>query len=113
MTKRISLSGVMALALLAACSKPAPAPSLQDDAQASTPAVAPQPEPPRPSMGPADYPAKLIPLIDERPECQPFRTELDAAGKVQSDDPLPIDMNEVNKIVARAGEAGCTRKPQP
>jgi hypothetical protein len=32
---------------------------------------------------------------------------------LQSDDPLPIDMNEVNKIVARAGEAGCTRKPQP
>ena len=73
-------------------------------------AVAPQPDPPQPSMGPADYPAKLIPLIDERPECQPFRDELEAAGKVQSTDPLPIDMNEVNKIVARAGEAGCTRK---
>jgi len=62
-------------------------------------------------MGPADYPAKLIPLIDERPECQPFRDELEAAGKVESTDPLPIDMNEVNKIIGRASEAGCTRKP--
>jgi hypothetical protein len=112
MTKRISLLGVMALAMLAACSKPAPAPSAEDDAEEAAAALAPQPETPRPSMGPADYPAKLIPLIDERPECQPFRAELEAAGKVQSDDPLPIDMNEVNKIVARAGEAGCTRKPQ-
>jgi hypothetical protein len=111
MTKRISLLGVMALAMLAACSKPAPAPSADDDADEAAAAVAQQPEPPQPSMGPADYPAKLIPLIDERPECQPFRAELEAAGKVQSDDPLPIDMNAVNKIVARAGEAGCTRKP--
>ena len=111
MTKRIALAGVMALAMLAACSKPAPAPTAADDEEEDAAAVAPQPEPPKPSMGPADYPAKLLPLIDERPECQPFRDELEAAGKVESTDPLPIDMNEVNKIVARAGEAGCTRKP--
>jgi hypothetical protein len=110
MTKRIALAGVMALSMLAACSKPAPAPSVADDEEEAAAAVAPQPEPPKPSMGPADYPAKLIPLIDERPECQPFRDELEAAGKVQSTDPLPIDMNEVNKIVARAGEAGCVKK---
>lgn len=110
MTKRIALAGVMALAMLAACSKPAPAPTVADDEEEDAAAVAPQPEPPKPSMGPADYPAKLLPLIDERPECQPFRDELEAAGKVESTDPLPIDMNEVNKIVARAGEAGCVRK---
>mgnify|MGYP007023835568 CR=1 FL=1 len=112
MTKRLALAGVMALAVLAACSKPAPAPSVEDDEEEVAAAAAPQPEPPQPSMGPADYPAKLIPLIDERPECQPFRDELEAAGKVQSSDPLPIDMNEVNKIVARAGEAGCAKKSE-
>ena len=110
MTKRLALAGVMALAMLAGCSKPAPAPSVADDEEEVAAAVAPQPEPTKPSMGPADYPAKLMPLIDERPECQPFRDELEAAGKVQSTDPLPIDMNEVNKIVARAGEAGCVKK---
>ena len=112
MTKRLALAGVMALAVLAACSKPAPAPTVADDEEEDAAAVAPQPEPPKPSMGPADYPAKLLPLIDERPECQPFRDELGAAGKVQSSDPLPIDMNEVNKIVARAGEAGCVKKSE-
>jgi len=113
MTKRISLFGVLALAMLAACSKPAPAPAVapDDEENAATTAVVTEPDAPKPSMGPADYPAKLMPLIDERPECQPFRTELEEAGKVQTDDPLPIDMNEVNKIVARAAEAGCTSKP--
>jgi hypothetical protein len=104
------MAGVVALAMLAACSKPAPAPTVEDDEEAAVAAAAPPPEPPKPSMGPADYPAKLLPLIDERPECQPFRDELEAAGKVQSTDPLPIDMNEVNKIVARAGEAGCAKR---
>jgi hypothetical protein len=110
MTKRLALAGAVALAMLAACSKPAPAPAVEDDEETAPAAVAPQPESPKPSMGPADYPSKLLSLIDERPECQPFRDELETAGKVQSTDPLPIDMNEVNKIVARAGEAGCTRK---
>jgi hypothetical protein len=111
MTNRLALAGAVALAMLAACSKPAPAPSVEDDEEAAAAAAAPQPEPSKPSMGPADYPSKLISLIDERPECRPFRDELEAAGKVQSTDPLPIDMNEVNKIVGRASEAGCTRKP--
>lgn len=109
MNKTLPLAGVMALVVLAACSRQAPAPAADDEADASA-AVAPQPEPPRPSMGPADYPARLLPLVDERPECQPFRAELEEAGKVQSDDPLPVDMNQVNAIVARAHDAGCTRK---
>jgi len=109
MKKRYSLAGVMALAMLAACSKPAPAPTAADDDE-DIAATAPAPEPPKQSMGPADYPAKLMPLIDERSECQPFRAELEEAGKLQSDDPLPVDMNAVNAIVARAHEAGCTRK---
>jgi len=112
MTKRLAMAGAIAIALLTACSKPAPAPapSVEDDDEAAVAAVAPQPEPAKPSMGPADYPTKLLPLIDTSPQCQPFRTELEEAAKVQSTDPLPIDMNEVNKIVARAGEAGCVKK---
>ena len=101
----------MALATLAACSKPAPAPSVEDDEEEATAAVAPQPEATGPSMGPADYPAQLLPFIDTTPQCQPFRAQLEEAGKVQSDDPLPVDMNAVNAIVAKAAEAGCYRKP--
>ena len=113
MTKRLALAGAVALAMLAACSKPAPAPSVEDDDEEVAAAVAPQPEAPQPSMGPADYPAKLLPFIDTTPQCQPFRVQLEEAGKVQSNDPLPIDMNQVNAIVARAAEAGCYRKPAP
>ena len=111
MTKRLALAGAVALAMLAACSKPAPAPTVEDEEEAAAAAVAPQAEPPKPSMGPADYPSQLLPFIDTKPECQPFRTQLEEAGKVQSTDPLPVDMNEVNQIVAKAAEAGCYRKP--
>lgn len=112
MTKRLAMAGAVALAMLAACSKPAPAPTVEDDEEAAAAAVAPPPEPPKPSMGPADYPTQLLPLIDTSPACQPFRTELEEAAKVQSSDPLPVDMNKVNEIVARAHEAGCSRKEQ-
>jgi hypothetical protein len=108
MTNRIFLLGVMALAMLAGCSKPAPTPPVEEQTAASP--VPAEPQPPPPSMGPADYPAKLLPLIDDRPECQQFRVELEEAGKVQSDQPLPVDMNEVNKIVSKAFAAGCGRK---
>jgi PBP1b-binding outer membrane lipoprotein LpoB len=111
MTKRNSLAGVLALVMLAACSKPAPAPSVEDTNKDVAPAAAPQPETPQPSMGPADYPTKLLPMIDTSPQCQPFRAELEEAARVQSSDPLPVDMNKVNEIVARAHAAGCGRKP--
>jgi PBP1b-binding outer membrane lipoprotein LpoB len=111
MTKRPSVVGVLALVMLAACSKPAPAPSAEDQEKDVAAAVAPQPETPGPSMGPADYPTKLLPMIDTAPQCEPFRAELEEAARVQSSDPLPVDMNKVNEIVARAHAAGCGRKP--
>jgi uncharacterized lipoprotein len=110
MTKRNAVAGVLALAMLAACSKPAPAPSANDPQGEVAAAVAPQPEAPQASMGPADYPTKLLPMIDTAPQCEPFRAELEAAAKVQSSDPLPVDINKVNEIVARAHAAGCGRK---
>jgi uncharacterized lipoprotein len=110
MTKRNSVAGVLAVVMLAACSKPAPAPSVEDSNKDVAPAAAPQPEPPQASMGPADYPTKLLPMIDTSPQCEPFRAELEAAAKVQSSDPLPVDMNKVNEIVARAFAAGCGHK---
>jgi uncharacterized lipoprotein len=111
MTKRNTVAGVLALVVLAACSKPAPAPSVEDPDQEVAAAVAPQPETPQASMGPADYPTKLLPMIDTAPQCEPFRAELEEAARVQSSDPLPVDMNKVNEIVARAHAAGCGRKP--
>jgi PBP1b-binding outer membrane lipoprotein LpoB len=113
MTKRVSLAAVVALVMLAGCSKPAPTPPVAEDEEVekAPTAVATAPQAPKRSMGPADYPSKLLSMIDPAPKCQPFRDELEAAGKVQSDDPLPVDMNEVNLIVVRAHEAGCTRKP--
>jgi hypothetical protein len=109
MTQRIALAGVMALAVLTACSKPAATPPVEEQ-PAATAAVT-EPEVAKPSMGPADYPAQLLPFIDAAPQCQEFRTQLEAAGQVQSSEPLPVDMNEVNAIVAKAAEAGCYRKP--
>ncbi len=111
MTKRLAVTGVLALAMLAACSKPAPAPSVEEQDKEVAAAVVPPPEPPQTSMGPADYPTKLLPMIDTAPQCQPFRAELEEAARVQSSDPLPVDMNKVNEIVARAHAAGCGRKP--
>ena len=113
MTKRPALISVLALVMLAACSKPAPvpAPSANDQQGEVAAAVAPQPEAPQTSMGPADYPTQLLPMIDTAPQCEQFRAELEAAARVQSSDPLPVDMNKANEIVARAHAAGCGRKP--
>ena len=109
MKNQIALTGLLALAMLAGCSKPAPTAPVAAAPEAAAPA--PAPEVPKSSMGPADYPAKMLAFIDASPKCEPFRAQLEAAGKVQSSEPLPVDMNEVNAIVAKAAEAGCYRKP--
>jgi hypothetical protein len=109
MNHSIALAGLLACALLVACAKQAPTPPASDTAAAPAPAAA-EPKVVERSMGPADYPAKLLVLIDTAPQCQPFRTRLEEAGKTVSDEPLPVDMNQVNQIVADAYEAGCGRK---
>lgn len=109
MKRRMALTGLLALAMLAGCSKPAPTPQVAEEPAVA--AAAPEPETPKPSMGPADYPAQLLPFIDVAPRCESFREQLEAAGKVQPGEPLPVDMNAVNEIVAKAAEAGCYKKP--
>lgn len=109
MTKRTSLLGVMMLAMLAACSKQAP-PEQPAEANAVPPPVAPPPDEPVP-IERAQKVAGLLTLIDTRPECEKFRTQLEDAGKVLTVNPMQSDVNKMNQIVADAHAAGCSRKP--
>jgi len=109
MTKRISLLGVMALAMLAACSKQAP-PEQPAATDAVPPPVVAAPDEPIP-IERAQKVAGLLTLIDTRPECEKFRTQLEDAGKVLTVAPMQSDINKMNQIVADAHAAGCTRKP--
>jgi predicted Zn-dependent protease len=124
MMKRTGLLGVIVLALLAACSKTSPpdktsvaeaakaastAAAVTDSEQeAPPPPTAPQADtaPPAPAIDPAQKAAGLLALIDTAPQCQTFRTQLETAGKSPTSTGA-----ELNAIVAKAGEAGCTKKP--
>ena len=106
MTKRTILVGVMAFAMLAACSKQAP-PEQHVDEEAIAPA-ADGPQLPPPALDRSEKAAGLLTLIDASPQCEPYRAQLEEAGKTPADVPLPVDMNQ---IVARAHQAGCSRKP--
>ena len=105
MNRTPSLAPLLALALLAGCTKQAPPPPA--DAEDATP-VAAQPAVPLPGMDRSEKAAGLLQLLDADPRCQEFRTRLEEAGKTPADQPLAVDMNQ---IVAQAHEAGCTRKP--
>ena len=113
MIKKTALTGLIALALLAAaCSKQAPPTAAEDDEEdvtTSAPAPAAATEQP-----PQDY-AKLAQgmmglLAHGKPECQRFHDELQAmidapAGSVPSRDPA--------LVVAEAHDAGCSTKSAP
>ncbi len=123
MMKRTGLLGVIVLAMLASCSK-TPSPdkasvaeaakaastkaAVTDNEQEAPPPAAPQTEaaPPAPAIDPAQKSAGLLTLIDTAPQCQTFRTQLETAGKSSTSTGA-----ELNAIVAKAGEAGCTKKP--
>jgi hypothetical protein len=57
-------------------------------------------------MAPAQKAAGLLALIDSAPQCQSFRTQLEEAGKSANSTGA-----DLNAIVAKANEAGCTKKP--
>lgn len=123
MMKRTGLLGVIVLAMLASCSRTPPpdktsvaeaakaastAAAATDSEQEVPPPATPQTEaaPPAPAIDPAQKAAGLLTLIDTAPQCQTFRTQLETAGKSPSSTGA-----ELNSIVAKAGEAGCTKKP--
>jgi len=111
MTQRIALLGVMALAMLAACSKQAPPEQPAATNAAPPPAAVPAPVDEPVPLERAQKATGLLTLIDTRPECEKFRTQLEDAGKVLTDKPMQSDIDKMNQIVADAHAAGCSRKP--
>jgi hypothetical protein len=111
MIRRFGLPGVMALAMLAACSKQAPS---------QPPAEAPAAKPPVEQVPPPDkaveydrakFVSGLLALIDATPQCEQFRAELEAAGKATDGPLMNSDVDKMNKIVGQAMQAGCYHKP--
>ena len=109
MTKRLALVGVMTLAMLAACSKPAPPPPADDDDEAEPAARVETPQPEQPRMSREDMSKGLLELIDTAPQCQQFRTQLEEGSKAP---PEQVSTDDLNKSVAQAYSAGCGKKRQ-
>ncbi len=110
MTNRTALLGLVVLALLAACSKQAPPPAatVADDEE-STPAAAvqPQPAPTYDSAKIAEMATGMLVMIDDSPQCQNFRDQLQAIANAPAGSPPSV---APSAIVAQANEAGCAKK---
>jgi PBP1b-binding outer membrane lipoprotein LpoB len=108
MIKKTALTGLIALALLAAaCSKQAPPTAAQDDEEGvttSAPAPAPQPEPSTDHAGQA---AGMMSLLSSAPECQSYRDELQAIADAPAG---TKPAREPSLVVAAAHDAGCSKK---
>ena len=101
MNRAIALAGLLSLAMLAACSKPAPT---EAEKQASPAAAA---EPAKPKMGRAEYVTGVLGTIDTTPQCQPFRDQLEQVRDASSDALSSDEMNQANEIAGKAYAAGC------
>jgi hypothetical protein len=109
MTNRTALLGLLAVALLAGCSKQAPAPAPADGNEGPPPAAAVQP-PPAPTYDSAklaEMATGMLTLIDEAPQCQTFRDQLQAIANAPADAPAAVSPSS---IVVQANEAGCAKK---
>jgi PBP1b-binding outer membrane lipoprotein LpoB len=108
MTNRTVWLGLVALALLAACSKQAPQPAPVAD-QEPTPAAAvqPQPAPTYDSAKVAAMATSMLVMIDDAPQCQTFRDQLQAIANAPAGTPPSV---APSAIVAQANEAGCAKK---
>ena len=106
MTKRLALVGVMTLAMLAACSKPAPPPPADDD-EAEPAARAETPAPP-PQIDREKMTQDMLGLIDTAPQCQQYRTQLEEVSKRPTDQ---VTTDDMSGVVAQAYKAGCGKKP--
>jgi hypothetical protein len=111
MIRRFGLPGVMALAMLVACSKQAP-PQPPTEAPAATPPVEQAPPPDKAvEYDRAKFVAGLLGLIKTTPQCEQFRTELEVAGKATDGPLMSSEVDNMNKIVGQAMQAGCYHKP--
>ena len=101
----------MALAMLVACSKQAP-PQPSAEEPAATPPVEQAPPPDKAvDYDRAEFVSGLLALIDSKPQCEQFRTELQTAGKDTGGPLMRSEIDRMNKIVGRAMQAGCYHKP--
>jgi len=109
MTNRTTLAGLVVLGLLlAACSKQAPAPVAADEETA--PAAVAQPEPAAPTYDSATMARMatgMLVMIDDAPQCQAFRDQLQAIANAPAGAPPSV---APSAIVAQANEAGCAKK---
>ena len=109
MTNRTALLGIVVWALLAACSKQAPPPVTADADEGSAPAAV-APPPPAPtydSVKVAEMAAGMLVMIDEAPQCQAFRDQLQAIVDAPAGSPPAV---APSAIVAQANAAGCAKK---
>ena len=108
MTNRTGWLGLVALALLAACSKQAPPPAPVADQESTPAAVAPPPPAPTyDSAKVAEMAAGMLVMIDDAPQCQAFRDQLQALANAPADAPPSV---APSAIVAQANAAGCAKK---
>ncbi len=111
MTRRFALPGVLALAMLAACSKQAPPQPAAEEPAAKPPAEqAPPPDKPV-EYDRAKFVSGLLAIIDTQPQCEPFRAELEAAGKASDGPLMQSEVDKMTKIVSRSRQEGCYKKP--
>ena len=109
MTKRTTLAGLAVLGLLAAaCSKQAPPQAPSAAVEAPPPAAAtPPPAPTYDRAKLARMATGMLALIDEAPQCQAFRDQLQAIVDAPADAPPAA---APSAIVVQANEAGCAKK---
>jgi hypothetical protein len=109
MTNRTALLGMVALVLLAACSKqaPPPAPAAAGADSAPVAVVPPPPAPTYDSARLAELATGMLVMIDETPQCQTFRDQLQAIIDAPAGSPPGV---APSAIVAKANEAGCAKK---
>jgi hypothetical protein len=96
--------------LLAACSKqaPSPAPDDADDGEsAPAAAVQAQPAPTYDSAKVAEMATGMLVMIDDAPQCQAFRDQLQAIANAPAGTPPSV---APSAVVAQANEAGCAKK---
>lgn len=107
MTNRNAWLSVLAVAILAGCSKQPPPPAADTGVEDEAPGATAEPEPAAPVYDRAKMASGMLALIDPAPQCQAFRDQLQALAAAPADQPPAA---EPSAIVAQAHAAGCAKK---